>query len=102
MYSSIPLQTYTTNYYPSPEVDDQEGGEVEIIVIKRRRGKKAPVKVVPFEPIPKPEYPSEPWRYTGPMPDVKWGDQREPCMFDNLPPGSYLISCPCPRHRIIC
>jgi len=91
--------TATTNY---PQPVEEEDGEVEIIIIKRRKNKPVPVKTSPFEPKPAPMFPSEPWRYDGPMPDVKWGDQREPCMFDNLPPGAYLISCPCPRHGVIC
>lgn len=27
---------------------------------------------------------------------------RQPCIFDNLPPGNYMISCPCPRHSAWC
>lgn len=25
-----------------------------------------------------------------------------PCLFDGLPPGTYSLSCPCPRHSVWC
>ncbi len=89
--------TDSTTFVPT----DSDEWEEEIVIIRRRK-KKEPVKVAPpFKPVIPYEPSVEPWVYKGPMPKVTWGSN-EPCMFDNLPPGSYLISCPCPRHRVIC
>ena len=39
-------------------------------------------------------YTIKPW-----VPDYSkpYVPQTQPCMFDNLPPGIYGISCPCPK-----
>lgn len=97
--------TDSTTYVPTDSEDEWD----EEIVIIRRRKKKEPAEEVPWIPYTNPftppitpyEPPVKPWVYKGPMPLVIWGND-EPCMFDGLPPGTYMISCPCPRHRVIC
>ena len=49
---------------------------------------------VPVWPPQVPARPVQPW-----WPQQPWVRS---CMFDNLPPGVYGISCPCPRCSTTC
>jgi hypothetical protein len=68
--------------------------DIEIRMVKRI-SREEPVQVPRTFPLmpenPMPLYP----------PIQRW-DSQEPCMFDSLPPGAYLLSCPCSRHSVVC
>ena len=99
---TVPSITYVPCYPYEEEWDE------EVIIIRRRKRRAVPcVPERPVWPNELPTWPDElpkwpdvqPWKYDGPPIKIT---MNEPCMFDNLPPGTYGIACPCPKHRVTC
>jgi hypothetical protein len=64
-----------------------------------------PLKLVPLEDPPPPAITFPDLRPELPLFERPWGLIGMPvhkCMYDGLPPGVYLLACPCPLHTTWC
>lgn len=61
--------------------------------------------VVTVAPAPFQDVAPNPYPWPTP-PDVKWephmGTGQQRCLYDGLPPGAYMLSCPYPKHSVHC
>ena len=91
--------------HPDGRVEEQEGTAKELAefdVAKLPVIVPTPAKESPLAPK---DAPKQPTGTTGVphWPDM-WRQQfgGQGCLYEGLPPGAYMLSCPCPRHGTYC